>query len=130
MAEGRRRSPVVLIVLLLMLAGAATWRVVTTRAGVQEASETVRGQLAEIISANRIYGESAEYIDSLLQWAHARVFDEHYQIGLLFVRPRFDHARYVDDVFALMVDQARQDGAVHVAEALRTIGVDVEVSPP
>ena len=130
MAEKRRRSPVVLIVLLLMLAGVATWRVVTTRSAVREASETVRAQLAEIISAYPIYGESAEYIDSLVEWAHARVFDEHYQVGFLFVRPRFDHARYVDEVFALMVDQAREDGAVHVAEALRMIGVDVEVSPP
>jgi hypothetical protein len=74
--------------------------------------------------------ENGQYIEGLLLHAHEVVFEERYRVGFLGLQPQFDHSLYVDDVFALMVAQARQDDAAGVAVALEMIGEDVEVTPP
>ena len=61
---------------------------------------------------------------------HEQAFDEHFQMGFLALRPHFDHPQYVEDVFAIMAQQARGDGADSVAEAMELIGENIDVDSP
>ena len=126
----QRNSPIVLVVLLLVLAAVAVWRVSTTRAAAAEWSAEVSAQLKRIISAHPVYVDNGQYIDNLFSWAHEQAFDEHFQMGFLALRPRFDHPQYVEDVFAIMAHQARGDGAGSVAEAMELIGENIDVDSP
>ncbi len=126
----QRNSPIVLVVLLLVLAAVAVWRVSTTRAAAAESGAEVSAQLERIISAHPVYVNNSQYIDNLFSWAHEQAFDEHFQIGFLALRPHFDHPRYVEDVFAIMAQQARGDGADSVAEAMELIGENIDVDSP
>jgi hypothetical protein len=130
MARQQGRSPVLVVRLVLILAAVATWRIVTTSARANEASEAVHAQLQEIIAPYPVYGEHGQYIEGLLLGGHEQAFEEHYRVGFLVLPAQFEHSLYVEDVFALMVAQAREDGEAGVAEALQTIGENVDVEPP
>ncbi len=126
----QRNSPIVLVVLLLVLGAVAVWRVSTTRAAAAESGAEVSAQLERIISAHPVYVNNSQYIDNLFSWAHEQAFDEHFQLGFLALRPHFDHPQYVEDVFAMMAQQARGDGADSVAEAMELIGENIDVDSP
>ena len=126
----QRNSPIVLVVLLLVLGAVAVWRVSTTRAAAAESGAEVSAQLERIISAHPVYVNNSQYIDNLFSWAHEQAFDEHFQTGFLALRPHFDHPQYVEDVFAIMAQQARGDGADSVAEAMELIGENIDVDSP
>ena len=126
----QRNSPIVLVVLLLVLGAVAVWRVSTTRAAAAESGAEVSAQLERIISAHPVYVNNSQYIDNLFSWAHEQAFDEHFQMGFLALRPHFDHPQYVEDVFAIMAQQARGDGADSVAEAMELIGENIDVDSP
>ena len=126
----QRNSPIVLVVLLLVLGAVAVWRVSTTRAAAAESGAEVSAQLERIISAHPVYVNNSQYIDNLFSWAHEQAFDEHFQMGFLALRPHFDHPQYGEDVFAIMAQQARGDGADSVAEAMELIGENIDVDSP
>ena len=129
MAGMQRASIVRLGILLLILGATAIWVNNSTRAAMARDDERVRERVRKIIALHPVYEQQAEYIDGLLLRAHESAFDRHYHIGMRYlVEPRFDHVWYVTDVFAIMVEYARDHGIEEVVDALQEIGPHVDLA--
>ena len=80
----------------------------------------IRGEAVAIVENVQGYGSNADYFQLLIDHAHPVAFEEAYRMGGRRRSAEFDDARYVQVLFATMLDKAKSEQRSKIANALET----------
>ncbi len=119
--KGKLKS---VIIFAVAISGVIGWKFYNKSQASSETKEQVRALLVALPE----YPAHADYFNELLDRSHEDAFSAAYQMGGRRRGASFDAEKYLQVVFANMVEHARADGRADLVAAL-TSGAHGEVAP-
>ena len=86
--------------------------------GKSSAGNHARDAMHSYITRAEGYDQNREYIDHIFEMAHQEAFEDSYRMGSRRRSATFNDEQYAEEVFQIMIQQARRDGSTHIADAL------------
>ncbi|MEW6104110.1 MAG: hypothetical protein AB1630_09940 [bacterium] len=83
----------------------------------------VHDQMIKVLSKSMPWFNEDPYMKELFELAHPKAFDQSYTFGTRRRKARFDNVKYIESLYAIMSEKAKNDGKEKLAEKIRAYGI-------
>ncbi len=94
-----------------------------------EASERVKAGIVRFLDQTPLSQGDREVTTRLISEVHEEAFDEALNISRTS-GAKFDNERYVDEIFARIVERAREEGLTELATTLKEVHSNITIREP
>lgn len=83
-----------------------------------EASSDIKAQVMDVVRQLPGYSDDEYYYETLLDDCHDEAFRKAYHMGGRYQKDTFDPQKYMDELYARMIEKAKQDGRRRVVTSM------------